>query len=98
MSGLAKTRSQVETFKQFVTAINSHDAAALTALMTSDHVFVGNLIALRAAVSPRGTAAAVYFGDMGVAHSVTRVEWPVRNLLPSEPAQGPRGRRRIAPP
>jgi ketosteroid isomerase-like protein len=43
MSGLAKTRSQVEAFKQFVTAINSHDAEALTALMTSDHVFVDSV-------------------------------------------------------
>ena len=30
-------------FKQFVSAINSHDVSALTALMTADHVFVDSL-------------------------------------------------------
>jgi len=29
-----------ETFQQFVTAINGHDVRALTALMTTDHLFV----------------------------------------------------------
>jgi ketosteroid isomerase-like protein len=33
----------VGTFKQFVSAINSHDIKALTALMTTDHVFVDSL-------------------------------------------------------
>ena len=30
-------------FKQFVSAINSHDVSTLTALMTADHVFVDSL-------------------------------------------------------
>jgi ketosteroid isomerase-like protein len=33
----------VETLRQFVTAINSHDVQALTALMTPDHVFVDSV-------------------------------------------------------
>ena len=40
MSGAANTASPVETFRQFVTAINRHDVGALSALMTPDHVFV----------------------------------------------------------
>jgi ketosteroid isomerase-like protein len=34
------TVSPVETFRQFVAAINRHDVGALAALMTPDHVFV----------------------------------------------------------
>ena len=37
------TPSPVETFRQFVTAINRHDVAALAALMTPDHVFVDSV-------------------------------------------------------
>jgi len=40
MSDRLTTMSSASTFNQFVTAINSHDVEALTALMTSDHVFV----------------------------------------------------------
>ena len=32
-----------ETFEQFMDAINRHDVAGLTALMSSDHIFVGSL-------------------------------------------------------
>jgi ketosteroid isomerase-like protein len=32
-----------ETFQQFVTAINGHDVRALTALMTTDHLFVDSV-------------------------------------------------------
>ena len=34
------TIDSTEIFQQFVTAINSHNVRALTALMTTDHVFV----------------------------------------------------------
>jgi ketosteroid isomerase-like protein len=37
------TIESAETFRQFVTAINSHDAAALAGLMTADHVFVDSM-------------------------------------------------------
>jgi ketosteroid isomerase-like protein len=40
---MADQLTAIETFRQFVTAINSHDAEALTALMTPDHVFVDSL-------------------------------------------------------
>jgi ketosteroid isomerase-like protein len=43
MSDQRNAGSPVETFKQFVTAINSHDVEALTALMTLDHLFVDSL-------------------------------------------------------
>ena len=43
MSGSANTASPVEIFRQFVTAINRHDAGAIAALMTPDHVFVDSL-------------------------------------------------------
>ena len=33
----------VETFAQFAAAINNHDAKAIAALMTADHVFVDGL-------------------------------------------------------
>lgn len=33
----------VETFHQYLAAINGHDAGALRALMTTDHVFVDSL-------------------------------------------------------
>ncbi len=34
------TTNAAETFKQFVIAINCHDVKSLTALMTTDHLFV----------------------------------------------------------
>jgi ketosteroid isomerase-like protein len=37
------TINSTETFKQFVSAINSHDVSTLTALMTADHVFVDSV-------------------------------------------------------
>jgi ketosteroid isomerase-like protein len=37
------TTNSAETFKQFLSAINSHDVSALTALMTADHVFVDSV-------------------------------------------------------
>ena len=40
MSGAANAAGPVETFRQFVSAINRHDVGALGALMTPDHVFV----------------------------------------------------------
>jgi ketosteroid isomerase-like protein len=43
ISDEANTASPAETFKDFVSAINSHDIAALTALMSPDHVFVDSL-------------------------------------------------------
>ena len=46
MAGSADTEntaSPVETFRQFVTAINRHDVGALAALMTPDHVFVDSM-------------------------------------------------------
>jgi len=43
MSAPLTATSPAETFTQFVSAINSHDAIALTALMTADHVFVDSL-------------------------------------------------------
>jgi ketosteroid isomerase-like protein len=35
--------SCAEIFNQFVTAINGHDTKAITALMTSDHMFVDSI-------------------------------------------------------
>jgi ketosteroid isomerase-like protein len=43
MSGAANMASPVETFRQFVGAINRHDVGALAALMTPDHVFVDSV-------------------------------------------------------
>lgn len=43
MTSPPKTASPIETFRQFATAINSHDVPTLTALMTPDHVFVDSL-------------------------------------------------------
>jgi ketosteroid isomerase-like protein len=43
MSGAANIASPVETFRQFVSAINRHDVGALAALMTPDHVFVDSV-------------------------------------------------------
>src|ERR1035437_1517482 len=43
MTVAANTASLVETFRQFVTAINRHDVGALAALMTPDHVFVDSV-------------------------------------------------------
>ena len=43
MSDPFATMDSAEVFKQFVTAINSHDVETLTALMTADHVFVDSL-------------------------------------------------------
>ena len=43
MSDRLSTISCAEIFRQFVTAINSHDVKALTALMTTDHVFVDSV-------------------------------------------------------
>jgi ketosteroid isomerase-like protein len=35
--------NSAETFLQFVSAINNHDVKALTALMTTDHMFVDSV-------------------------------------------------------
>ena len=46
MSGPANTEntaSPIETFRQFVAAINRQDVGALAALMTPDHVFVDSM-------------------------------------------------------
>jgi ketosteroid isomerase-like protein len=43
MSDRLTAINSVDTFKQFVSAINSHDVRALAALMTTDHVFVDSL-------------------------------------------------------
>ncbi|MGA3239924.1 MAG: nuclear transport factor 2 family protein [Bryobacteraceae bacterium] len=43
MSDRLTAVNSVETFKQFVSAINSHDTRALAALMTTDHLFVDSL-------------------------------------------------------
>jgi len=43
MSDRPATISPAEIFKQFVTAINSHDVKALAALMTMDHLFVDSV-------------------------------------------------------
>lgn len=40
---MADQLTAIETFRQFATAINSHDVNTLTALMTPDHVFVDSL-------------------------------------------------------
>jgi ketosteroid isomerase-like protein len=40
MSDPSSSESCAEVLRQFVAAINSHDVSALTALMTTDHVFV----------------------------------------------------------
>ena len=37
------TMNPAEIFKRFATAINRHDVNALTALMTTDHVFVDSV-------------------------------------------------------
>jgi ketosteroid isomerase-like protein len=39
----SNSTDSAETFKRFVSAINSHDVRALTALMTADHVFVDSV-------------------------------------------------------
>ena len=43
MSDRFATIDSAEIFKQFVTAINSHDAETLKSLMTADHFFVDSL-------------------------------------------------------
>lgn len=43
MSDRLTTVQSAETFKQFVTAINSHDAKAIVLLMTTDHLFIDSL-------------------------------------------------------
>jgi ketosteroid isomerase-like protein len=43
MSDRFVTIDSAGIFKQFVTAINSHDVQTLTSLMTADHVFVDSL-------------------------------------------------------
>src|ERR1022692_5184418 len=40
MSDRLTTTGSAAIFRQFVTAINSHNVKALTVLMTTDHVFV----------------------------------------------------------
>ena len=40
MTDRLTTPDPAGTFQRFVTAINGHDAAAVTALMTTDHMFV----------------------------------------------------------
>ena len=43
MSDRLNTIQPSETFQQFVTAINHHDARAIAMLMTTDHLFVDSL-------------------------------------------------------
>src|SRR5208282_3798798 len=43
MSDRVKIRNAADTFKQFVLAINNHDVKSLTALMTTDHLFVDSV-------------------------------------------------------
>jgi ketosteroid isomerase-like protein len=43
MSDRANATNSAEIFKQFATAINNHDVKSLTALMTTDHVFVDSV-------------------------------------------------------
>jgi ketosteroid isomerase-like protein len=43
MSDPANATNPAEIFKQFVIAINNHDVNSLTALMTTDHVFVDSV-------------------------------------------------------
>ncbi|MEO8596763.1 MAG: nuclear transport factor 2 family protein [Candidatus Solibacter sp.] len=43
MADRATTIISAEALEQFVTAINRHDINALTALMTSDHIFVDSV-------------------------------------------------------
>jgi ketosteroid isomerase-like protein len=43
MSDRLTALNSIATFKQFVSAINSRDTRALTALMTTDHMFVDSL-------------------------------------------------------
>ena len=43
MSDRLTTIQSAETFKQFATAINSHDVRAITVLMTADHLFVDSV-------------------------------------------------------
>jgi ketosteroid isomerase-like protein len=40
MADRSSANDSAETFRQFATAINSHDVNTLTALMTPEHVFV----------------------------------------------------------
>jgi ketosteroid isomerase-like protein len=43
MAGQAITIGSVETLKQFVTAINTHDLDVLAVLMANDHTFIDSL-------------------------------------------------------
>ena len=43
MSDRLTTIDSARIFRQFVTAINSHNVKALTVLMTTDHVFVDSV-------------------------------------------------------
>ena len=43
MTDQTVTIDAAEIFKQFVTAINSHDVGTIAQLMTADHAFVDSL-------------------------------------------------------
>jgi ketosteroid isomerase-like protein len=51
----------LETFQQFVSAINGHDAGALAALMTPDHLFVDSMGNRVQGAEPMRAGWRVYF-------------------------------------